>query len=319
MINKSKKLIKKNSHFGDQLFNTIRQKESFLCLGLDPHLGLIPDFFYKNKRSNSPIYSPENIEAVENFCLSILEIFLDIVPVIKVQIAFFEQLGPEGMKILSRICNIIHDSSTLCIIDAKRGDIDSTNKAYANTFFSKNCAYPCDAITVNPWLGLDSIKTFVDYAGSNKGIFILVKTSNSGSKDVQKKILKKNIPVYEELVNMLKPLINSYEGNTGLSSIGIVTGATNDLEIKKLRKDLHNCHFLIPGYGAQGAKLSNALNGLKKDFDFKNYYNFGIVNSSRGLCFPFEGDKSKKINEWKFIIKKNFNKVNNDIRILVNE
>ena len=147
--------LKDYNHFGDKLFHTIREKKSFLCFGLDPHLELIPKVFQTKYNINKKIYSKDNIKIVEKFSLTLIEACLDFVPVIKLQIAFFEQLGPEGLKILSRICKLIKNSSTLCIIDAKRGDIGSTNRAYANTFFDQSCPYPCDALTVNPWLGLD--------------------------------------------------------------------------------------------------------------------------------------------------------------------
>ena len=235
----------KNIHFGDRLFNKIREKESFICLGLDPHLNLIPAVFQKKHKINSNISSINNLKIVEKFCYSILESCLNLVPVVKLQIAFFEQLGPAGMKLFSDICFFIQDSNTLCIIDAKRGDIGSTNKAYSNTFFGKNTPYPCDALTVNPWLGLDSIQTFTEMAEDKKGLFILVHTSNQGSIDIQEKTLTNKIKVYEHLANILKPIIEKHEGESGLSSIGIVAGATYKKQIISLRKKLKTASRFI--------------------------------------------------------------------------
>ena len=305
---------KKKIHFGDNLYYQIRKKESFLCLGLDPHLDLIPDVFQSKNKINKIIYSKENLLIVEKFCMCLIETCIELVPAIKLQIAFFEQLGPEGMKLLSKLCQIIKKTDTICIIDSKRGDIGSTNQAYFNTFFSSSSAYPCDAITINPWLGIDSIKVFTEKICSHQGLFILVHTSNPGSSDLQKKILKNGNKVYEELVKMLKPIIKKHKGKTGLSSIGIVTGATNKKETIKLRKELTACPFLIPGFGAQGGSLESARAGLIKDSNHKNVFNMGIINSSRGLCFPKKANKISTIKDWKKIIQNNLLKTNLDLK-----
>ncbi len=307
---------KKKNHFGDNLYLQIRKKESFLCLGLDPHLDLIPNVFQSKHRINKITYSKENILIVEKFCMSMIEICINLVPVIKLQIAFFEQLGPEGLKLLSKICHIIKKTETICIIDSKRGDIGSTNQAYFNTFFSNNTAYPCDAITINPWLGMDSIRVFSDNIKSSQGLFILVHTSNPGSIDLQKKVLINGKKLYEELVKMLKPIIIKHEGKSGLSSVGIVTGATNKLETQKLRKELITCPFLIPGFGAQGGSLESARAGLIRDYKYNNIFNMGIINSSRGLCFPKKAAKISSINDWKKIIQNNLLKTNLDLKSL---
>ncbi len=305
---------KKKIHFGDNLYYQIRKKESFLCLGLDPHLDLIPDVFQSKNKINKIIYSKENLLIVEKFCMCLIETCIELVPVIKLQIAFFEQLGPEGLKLLAKLCQIIKKTDTICIIDSKRGDIGSTNQAYFNTFFSSNSAYHCDAITINPWLGIDSIKVFTEKIGSHQGLFILVHTSNPGSADLQKKVLVNGNKVYEELVKMLKPIIKKHKGKTGLSSIGIVTGATNKKETIKLRKGLTECPFLIPGFGAQGGSLESARAGLIKDSNHKNVFNMGIINSSRGLCFPKKANKISTMKDWKKIIQNNLLKTNLDLK-----
>jgi len=302
--------VTKNTHFGDQLFNKIREKESFLCLGLDPHLNLIPKVFQKKNKINCSISSLDNIKIVEKFCFSILESCLNLVPAVKLQIAFFEQLGPLGMKVFSDICFFIKKSNTLCIIDAKRGDIGSTNKAYSNTFFGKDTPYPCDALTLNPWLGLDSIKTFTEMVEDNKGLFILVHTSNQGSNDIQDKTLVNKIKVYDHLANLLKPIIEKYEGKSGLSSVGIVAGATYKNQIISLRKKLKSAPFLIPGYGAQGGSIEDARHGLKKDKKHNNLFNFGVINSSRSLCFPNHAKNCNTLYDWQKTIKENLLQTN---------
>ena len=132
-------------------FSKLRKK-TVLCLGLDPHLDLIPEVFQYKHKVNKIIYNKDNIKIVDKFCNSILDNCIDLVPIIKIQIAFFEQLGPEGMKLLSKLCN--STNKTLCLIDAKR-----KYRFYKPTtliVFEPNSPYPCDAITINPWLGNDS-------------------------------------------------------------------------------------------------------------------------------------------------------------------
>ena len=166
-------------HFGDRLVEQIRKIKSFLCLGIDPHLDLIPKIFNEDTYIN-------NIKIVEKFCFSLLEAVIGKVPAIKPQIALFEQLGPEGMILLSSLCRYAQSKGFLIIMDAKRGDIGSTSKAYANAYLGKNAPFPSDALTVNPWLGLDSLEPFFSKAHeTGSGLFILVHTSNKGSQDIQ--------------------------------------------------------------------------------------------------------------------------------------
>ena len=163
-------------------------------------------------------------------------------------------------------------------------------------------------------MGIDSIKVFTEKICSHQGLFILVHTSNPGSSDLQKKVLTNGNKVYEELVKMLKPIIKKHKGKTGLSSIGIVTGATNKKETIKLRKELTACPFLIPGFGAQGGSLESARAGLIKDPNNNNAFNKGIINSSRGLCFPKKAEKISTIKDWKEIIQNNLLKTNLELK-----
>lgn len=297
---------KNNKYFGDRLFNAIRAKKNFLCLGIDPHLNLIPNVFQVKYKIRKEIYSKDNIKIVDFFCKKLIEATIDLVPAVKIQISFFEQLGPEGMKILSRICNIIKKTETLCIIDCKRGDIGSTNVGYANTFFSEKSPYPCDAITINPWLGIETLNAFDKYI-PKFGLFVLLHTSNNGAKDLQEQKINHNLKVYEILAKKLKPKIMSNLGKSGMSSIGVVAGATFPKDLKNLRKMLNASPFLIPGFGFQGGTLDNAKNGLIIDQQKKNKYNFGVINSSRDLCFPNSAKNCINIKSWKTMIKENLN------------
>ena len=295
-------------HFGDKLVKKIRDTKSFLCLGVDPHLDLIPNIFdLQNNSSNI-------ITKVEKFCFSLLDSAKDLVPAIKPQIALFEQLGPDGMKLLASLCKYAQSLNFLIIMDAKRGDIGSTCQAYANAYLGENAPYPSDAMTINPWLGIDSLEPFFKKASeTSSGVFILVHTSNNGSKDIQEMPLTNGAKCYEHLAKLLKPIIENQKGDLGLSSIGIVSGATFKDESLALRKLLPSAPFLIPGYGAQGASAKDACAPLIKDSAFPNLLNFGLINASRSILFPEEAYLAKNIEEWKKIILNKINSTNNEL------
>ena len=295
-------------HFGDKLVKKIRDTKSFLCLGVDPHLDLIPNIFdLQNNSSNI-------ITKVEKFCFSLLDSAKDLVPAIKPQIALFEQLGPDGMKLLASLCKYAQSLNFLIIMDAKRGDIGSTSQAYANAYLGENAPYPSDAMTINPWLGIDSLDPFFKKASeTSSGLFILVHTSNKGSKDIQEMPLTNGAKCYEHLAKLLRPIIENQKGDLGLSSIGIVSGATFKDESLALRKLLPSAPFLIPGYGAQGASAKDACAPLIKDTAFPNLLNFGLINASRSILFPEEAYLAKNIEEWKKLILDKINSTNNEL------
>ena len=295
-------------HFGDKLVKKIRDTKSFLCLGVDPHLDLIPNIFdLQNNSSNI-------ITKVEKFCFSLLDSAKDLVPAIKPQIALFEQLGPDGMKLLASLCKYAQSLNFLIIMDAKRGDIGSTSQAYANAYLGENAPYPSDAMTINPWLGIDSLDPFFKKASeTSSGLFILVHTSNKGSKDIQEMPLTNGAKCYEHLAKLLKPIIENQKGDLGLSSIGIVSGATFKDESLALRKLLPSAPFLIPGYGAQGASAKDACAPLIEDSAFPNLLNFGLINASRSILFPEEAYLAKNIEEWKKLILDKINSTNNEL------
>ena len=295
-------------HFGDRLVNKIRETKSFLCLGIDPHLDLIPKIFNDN---NNKI---NNITKVEKFCFSLLDAVIGKVPAIKPQIALFEQLGPDGMKLLSSFCKYAHSKKFLVIMDAKRGDIGSTSKAYANAYLGKNAPFPSDALTINPWLGLDSLEPFFKKSKeTGTGLFILVHTSNKGSHDIQELLIKEGLKCYEHLAKILKPIVENNKGELGLSSIGIVSGATYKEQSISLRKLLPSAPFLIPGYGAQGASAYDACAPLNLDKSFPGLKNFGLINASRSILFPETSYLVNSIEDWQNTILTELNRTNNEL------
>ena len=297
-----------NNHFGDRLVTKIRDSKSFLCLGVDPHLELIPEIF------DITINSSNIVGKVKKFCFSLLDVANGLVPAIKPQIALFEQLGPDGMKLLSSLCKHAQSKNILVIMDAKRGDIGSTSQAYANAYLGKNAPFPSDALTVNPWLGIDSLEPFFKKASeTGSGLFILAHTSNKGSKDIQEMLLSTGVKCYEHLANTLKPIVEKFKGTSGLSSIGVVSGATFREEAIELRKLLPNAPFLIPGYGAQGASAKDACAPLIQDTKHPDLLNFGLINASRSILFPEKSYLAKNIEEWQTIILSELNRTNNEL------
>ena len=301
------------NHFGNRLVTKIRSSKSFLCLGVDPHLDLIPKIFDVNTKTSNIVGK------VEKFCFSLLDAAVGLVPAIKPQIALFEQLGPDGMKLLSSLCKHAHSQNFLIIMDAKRGDIGSTSQAYANAYLGKDAPFPSDALTINPWLGIESLEPFFKKASeTSSGLFVLVHTSNKGSKDIQEISLSTGIKCYEHLANILKPIVEKHKGALGLSSIGVVSGATFREESVALRKLLPNAPFLIPGYGTQGASAKDACAPLVQDIKHSNLLNFGLINASRSILFSEDSYLANNIEEWQKIILSKINSINNELTSINN-
>ena len=301
------------NHFGDRLVTKIRSSKSFLCLGVDPHLDLIPKIFDVNTKTSNIVGK------VEKFCFSLLDAAVGLVPAIKPQIALFEQLGPDGMKLLSSLCKHAQSQNFLVIMDAKRGDIGSTSQAYANAYLGKDAPFPSDALTINPWLGIDSLEPFFKKVSeTSSGLFVLVHTSNKGSKDIQEISLSTGIKCYEHLANILKPIVEKHKGALGLSSIGVVSGATFRVESVALRKLLPNAPFLIPGYGTQGASAKDACAPLVQDTKHSNLLNFGLINASRSILFSEDSYLANNIEEWQKIILSNINSINKELTSINN-
>ena len=301
------------NHFGNRLVTKIRSSKSFLCLGVDPHLDLIPKIFDVNTKTSNIVGK------VEKFCFSLLDAAVGLVPAIKPQIALFEQLGPDGMKLLSSLCKHAHSQNFLIIMDAKRGDIGSTSQAYANAYLGKDAPFPSDALTINPWLGIDSLEPFFKKASeTSSGLFVLVHTSNKGSKDIQEISLSTGIKCYEHLANILKPIVEKHKGALGLSSIGVVSGATFREESVALRKLLPNAPFLIPGYGTQGASAKDACAPLVQDMKHSNLLNFGLINASRSILFSEDSYLANNIEEWQKVILSKINAINNELTSINN-
>lgn len=287
------------NNFADKLIEKINSKNSILLAGLDPRINKIPDCY---KIESSKI-SKNNDEFIYNTLVSFykdsIEACREYVPIVKPNIAFFEALGIPGIKALQTISKNIRANELLCLIDAKRGDIGSTAKAYSQAFLGKtsidfsnnkiceNLLIDSDAITINPYLGFDTITPFLeDVELEGKGIFILIKTSNPGSADIQNLKLESGITVAEHIAKEIYKIGEKFIGKNGASSIGVVIGATYPKEAIKFRELMPNIPFLIPGFGAQGGSAEDAT------ASFVSKQSIGIVNSSRAI---FQSFSSKTI------------------------
>lgn len=284
-----------SNNFADRLIKAINIKGNPCVVGLDPRLDLIPDFILSELRSRPN--DEQVISALTNFHVLILDTIKDLVPAVKPQIAFYEQYGIPGLIAFQNTISAAKERGLLVIVDAKRNDIGSTAEAYANAFLGesdifgiKKTLFDVDAMTVNPYLGSETIVPFIKVCKEyGKGIFVLVKTSNPGSGDIQDKIISstKN-KVYIDVAEITNNLGNSLVGTEGYSSVGAVVGATYPGAAEELRTILNNNIFLVPGYGAQGATGKDIVNCFNSDGKG------AIINASRSITFSgYNKDVSK--------------------------
>ena len=281
-------------NFADILLSAIDEKRNPSIVGLDPRIDLIPEHI-KSKHCNNEREAVA--ETFINFNKTIIDAIYDIIPAVKPQLAFYEQYGYHGIIAFEETVKYAKSKGLIVIADGKRNDIGSTASAYADAFLGEiqTCSgklirgFDVDAMTVNPYLGWDGVKPFIEVCRKNiKGIFILVKTSNPSSVDLQDLIID-NQPLYEKLAILMNKWGENTEGQRGYRFMGAVIGATFPQQAERLRKLMPKNIFLVPGYGAQG--------GTAKDISVCfNPDGYGaIINSSRGIIFAYMDEKWKKI------------------------
>lgn len=249
----------------DRLYEAVKEK-GFVCVGLDSHLDYIPNYIKEKHEKLSDIIFEYN--------KTIIDATSDIVAIYKPQIAYYESNGLEGLIAYQRTLRYLKEKGLLSIGDVKRGDIASTAKEYAKAHFKGE--FEADFITLNPYMGMDSITPYLDYLKTGeKGVFVLLRTSNEGAKDIE--CLDYNgEALYFQVGDELKKFADELTSECGYSPLGFVVGATHSEEARKIRERYKNIFFLLPGYGAQGAKAEDIRTYL-------NDFNGGVVNSSRGI------------------------------------
>ena len=271
--------------FADRFIEASRRLGHPLCVGIDPHLPLIPAAFRAGAMQPG---APETAAAVERFCLALLERVAGKVASVKPQSACFEALGPAGVAVLARVLGVARANGLLVLLDAKRGDIGSTAEAYAAAYLRKGAPFACDALTVNAYLGLDTLAPFVEAAAeSGGGVFVVLRSSNPGATDLQD-LPAPSVPLYERLAAALAPKAPLLAGpETGWSGLGAVVGATWPAESRRIRELLPRSLFLVPGYGVQGGSAADSLAGFVRGPGGR--LEGGLVASARAIGFPAEG------------------------------
>ncbi len=268
--------------FADRLIERVRKLGHPLCAGLDPFASLVPRPFRAGDMAPA---APATAAAIESLLCAYLDRVAGRVAIVKPQIACFEALGPRGIELLARVIEAARARDLLVLLDAKRGDIGSTAEAYADAYLADGAPLAVDAITLNPYLGSDTLEPFVERAArSGRGLFVLAKTSNPGSGELQDRSVD-GAPLYERVVRMLAPQSERLRcPATGWSSAGIVAGANYPEQAARLRALLPHALFLVPGYGAQSGSARDAVQSFVAGPDGR--LEGGLVNSSRALLFP---------------------------------
>jgi len=281
----------------DRLVEKIKKLNAPIVVGLDPRLDQIPGYIKDDVYSKMGRTPEAAAEIIFTFNKAIIDSVYDIVPAVKPQIAMYEQFGPAGFDCYLKTVSYAKMKKDLIVIgDIKRSDIASTAEAYSNAHIGainlgtesepEVFISHTDFITVNPYMGYDSIEPYLsDCQMYDRGLFILVKTSNPSSSQIQDLKAEDGRPVYMHVGELVSEWGGGFVGKSGFSSIGAVVGATHPAEGKALRETLPHTFFLVPGYGAQGGKAADIVGMLNKD-------GLGIiVNNSRGITSAYQSDK----------------------------
>lgn len=266
--------------FFDRLEARRLEADTTLCVGIDPRLERMPSEVTRGREGDTEAQ-------LRHFGMEILDLTAEHAACWKPQIAFFEAHGMAGLRAFAALLAEARTRGCLIVADVKRGDIGSTASAYAKAFLEPGGDFEADAITVNPYLGRDALQPFVDAAHkANKGLYVLVKTSNPGAVDLQdlsvgdggEQLYQRTAALVEELgAPTLSP-------ETGLSCVGAVVGATYPRDLAAMRTRLPATPFLIPGLGAQGATPADIGAGFRSDGSG------GVANASRSITYPSAPD-----------------------------
>ena len=254
----------------DKLFASVAQK-GHVCVGLDTDITYLPETLSQQ--------FPSIEDGLFAFNKAIIDSTLDVSACYKVQIAYYEAYGLAGLRAYCRTLAYLREKKAVIIADIKRGDIAKTAEMYAKAHFSGE--FEADFITLSPYMGLDSLSPYLPYIKENgKGVFVLIRTSNEGAKDIEYLPTENGKRVYHVVGEKLQALGKDFIGDCGYSAIGGVMGCTHPDEAAEIRNLLSSTFFLIPGYGAQGGKAEDIAKYLHNG-------NGGVVNSSRGILLAY--------------------------------
>lgn len=279
----------------DQLVAKIKKTQAPIVVGLDPMLNYIPEQVQKKAFEEKGETLAGAAEAIWQFNKAIVDATYDLIPAVKPQIAMYEQFGVEGVIAFKKTVDYCKEKGLVVIGDVKRGDIGSTSEAYAVGHLGKvqvgsqtYAGFDEDFATVNPYLGSDGVKPFIKVCKeNNRGIFVLVKTSNPSSGELQDKLVDGK-PLYELVGKMVDEWGSDCIGESGYSEVGAVVGATYPEQGRILRAIMPKTYILVPGYGAQGGKGKDLVHFFNED-------GLGaIVNSSRGIIAAYKQEAYAK-------------------------
>jgi orotidine-5'-phosphate decarboxylase len=268
------------TNFADRLAELVERKRSQLVVGLDPR----PDLLPVELRGDAHLGRVEAADASSRFCRGLVDAVAPYVVAVKPQVAFFEALGSDGIRALEETCDYSRAAGLQVIADGKRGDIGSTSRAYAAAFLepANGKAPLADALTVNPYLGRDSLDPYLAACRRDgAGIFCVVKTSNAGGSEVQDLVLSDGRHVWQQVAELVAEWGTDFIGEHGLSSVGAVIGATHPRAVGEARKLLPQSILLLPGVGAQGATPADVARA------FTSGPASALVNVSRDVIYAF--------------------------------
>lgn len=265
----------------DRLYEEV-SKKGFVCVGLDTSYDYIPDQMKEGLTLSQVIF---------NFNKEIIDHTYDVCAIYKIQIAYYESYGIEGMIAYRDTLKYLREKNLLSIADVKRSDIAASASQYAKAHFEGD--FEADFVTLNPYMGMDSISPYLPYIESGeKGVFVLLRTSNPGANDFET-LMTNDEELFYAIGDKMKELNENYLGKSGFGPIGLVVGATHTKEVEKIRQRYPNQFFLIPGFGAQGADSLNVFKLLKNK-------NGGVVNNSRKVLKAYMDYEDGKDNIGKY-------------------
>ena len=268
--------------FSDRLADAVDRKRSQLLVGLDPR----PDLLPVELRGDAHVSRAAAADAVGRFCRGLVDAVSPYVVGVKPQLAFFEALGADGLRAFEDACEYARAVGLLVVADGKRGDVGSTARAYADAYLEgQSGGPPVDALTVNPYLGSDSVEPLLAACRrSGAGLFCLVKTSNAGSADIQDAALSDGRRLWHHVAELVASWGEELVGERGLSSVGAVVGATHPRAVAEARRLMPQAILLLPGVGAQGATPADVARA------FTSGPASALVSVSRSIIYAFRVD-----------------------------
>jgi orotidine-5'-phosphate decarboxylase len=300
-------MLNNMNSFIEELVLKVKKKKTILCIGLDPQISHLPDVLKEKsaEKFEDPIEAAG--DCLYRFNKDIIDVTREYVVCYKIQSAFYEKYGTFGVRAFEKTINYIKESENLVIADVKRGDGGDTALAYADGYLGqvegvrgevREAPLKVDALTVNIQIGEACLIPFLEQVKQGKGIFVLLKTSFRPNSAIENIETKEGIPAWEKIAHMIYNWGDDLKIESGYNNLGVVVGATYPRETLKIREILPYSWFLVPGYGKQGGKATEAISGIDKN-------GLGvIVNSSRGIITAHLGQNLAEKKAYKDFIGK---------------